>query len=133
METGRRENMPQQREVMVLLIIGSLLAACSKGLPPSLMPAVMKADSKDVQALLRKRADANEKDSRGMTALMIAAERGNADIVQALLDKGADVHAKESRQGRTALLLAVGHKEGAIFQNLLDKGGDGEGEKKKGL
>jgi hypothetical protein len=48
MEAGGRGNMPQQRNVTVLLILVSLLAACSKGLPPSVMPAVMKADSKDL-------------------------------------------------------------------------------------
>ena len=116
--------MTQQRNVMVLFILVSLLAACSKGLPPSVMPAVMKADSKNVQTLLRKGANANEKDSRGMTPLMIAAERGDTDIVQVLLAKGADVHEKEPRQGRTALLLAVANGHAPVMQAWLKKGAD---------
>jgi ankyrin repeat protein len=78
--------MSLQVNLMVLFMLGGLLAGCSKGLPPSVMPAVMKADSKNVQASLRKGANVNEKDSRGMTALMIASARGDTEIVQALLD-----------------------------------------------
>ena len=80
--------MRQQSRIMVWLIFGSLLTACSKGVPPSLMPAVMKADSKDVQTALRKGANVNEKDSRGMTVLMVAAEHGDTAIVKVLLRQG---------------------------------------------
>jgi ankyrin repeat protein len=116
--------MPQWIHIMLSLLLASLLAACSKSLPPSLMPAVMKADGKDVQTALRKGANANEKDSRGMTVLMIAAERGSLDVVQALLNKGADVHEKELRQGRTALILAVANGHAPVVRALLDKGAD---------
>jgi ankyrin repeat protein len=116
--------MLQQSKVVVVLLLGGLLASCSKGLPPSVMPAVMKADSKDVLAQLRKGANPNEQDSRGMTALMIAAERGHTAIVQTLLDQGADIQAKEARQGRTALFLAVAHGHTPVVQALLSKGAD---------
>src|SRR5256885_15926158 len=133
MMANRRSNMSLQPNLMVLFMLGGLLAACSKGLPPSVMPAVMKADSKNVQASLRKGANVNEKDSRGMTALMIASERGDTEIVQALLDKGADVYDKEARLGRTALLLGVakGHAAGVLA--LLKKGADAKDKDNGGL
>ena len=57
-----------------------------------------------VNALLDAGADANARDVRGMTPLMlaVATDRQNADVVRALIAKGADVNAK-SLAGETAL------------------------------
>lgn len=47
-----------------------------------------------VQVLLDAKLDTEEKDTRGMTPLLIAANLGEADIVRLLLRKGANIKAK---------------------------------------
>ena len=42
----------------------------------------------------------------GVTALMMASEKGHTEIVKLLLDKGADVNAKIKSDGVTALMMA---------------------------
>jgi ankyrin repeat protein len=57
--------------------------------------------------MLAEQADANAKESTGVTALMIATANGHADVVQVLLLSGANVYASDAH-GRNALMLAVG-------------------------
>src|SRR2546427_416627 len=116
--------MRRGRSAMVSLLLAMVLSACSKGLPPPLMPAAAKGDSKDVQALLKKGADPAEKNSNGWTPLLVAAEHGHTEIAQALLTKGAEVNAKEPKQGRTALFVAAANGDAATVQVLLAKGAD---------
>ncbi|HUA88009.1 MAG TPA: ankyrin repeat domain-containing protein, partial [Steroidobacteraceae bacterium] len=58
-----------------------------------------------VQALLKKGADVNAKNSGGVTALMIAAANSRADMVELLMHAGADAQAHNER-GDTALSIA---------------------------
>src|SRR5947199_148509 len=119
------EKMRPGSTVMVSLLLAMALSACSKkALPPPLMPAAVKGDSKDVQALLAKGAEPGEKNSNGWTPLLVAAERGHTAVVQALLTKGAEVNAKEPKQGRTALFVAAANGDAATLQVLLAKGAD---------
>lgn len=54
------------------------------------------------RALLDVGAAVDERDERGATALMTAAQWGHADVCRLLLERGADVNAKDA-QGDTAL------------------------------
>src|SRR5262245_51627992 len=112
------------RIASLFLTLLTLLTGCGGKAPPSVLPAVTKADPKAVQAAVKKGADVNAKDSKGFTALMIAAEKGLTPIVQVLLDKGADANDKEPKQGRTALMLAAGNGHLETVQALLAKGAD---------
>ena len=63
-----------------------LLVACGKKKAPEVIPAATKGNAPKVERLLGKGADPNERDSRGYTALMVAAEKGYNSTVQALLE-----------------------------------------------
>jgi ankyrin repeat protein len=60
-----------------------------------------------VELCLEKGADANAKNSMGLTAVMGAANRGSDDILEFLVKKGAALDAKD-KEGRTPLAWAEG-------------------------
>jgi len=70
-----------------------------------LMLATANHDQPLVQALLKKGADVNARNSGGVTALMIAAANSRADMVELLVHAGANVNAQTER-GDTALSIA---------------------------
>jgi ankyrin repeat protein len=75
---------------------------------------------KSVRRLLSRSADVNAQDRHGITALIIASDRGHLDIVHLLLDKGADVHARSEdvdNDGLTALVCAA--YGGTLLQRWL--------------
>lgn len=55
-----------------------------------------------MKALLDMGANVDERDERGSTALMTAAQWGHVDVCRLLLERGADVN-KSDKQGDTAL------------------------------
>jgi ankyrin repeat protein len=71
-----------------------------------------------VQALIRKGADVNARNSGGITALMIAAANGRADMVELLMQAGANVKA-QSERGDTALSIARAKGDDQVTR-LLD-------------
>lgn len=78
------------------------------------------------QLLLDAGAPIDARDDRGMTALLIAAERGHAEMIGFLLARGADPEVRD-RQGRTALDLAP---DEATRRALLTRpaGGNADGQ-----
>jgi len=72
-----------------------------------------------VQALLKKGADVNAKNSGGVTALMIAAANSRADMVELLVRAGANVKAQTDR-GDTALSIARAKGDEKVIK-LLDE------------
>lgn len=66
-------------------------------------------------------ADLKATDTRGQTALMIAAARGTAETVRALVKVGAEVRAV-NHQGRTALMLAASGGTADRVRALLHAG-----------
>ena len=62
--------------------------------------AVKNCDLETLKDLLEERADVNEQDEQGWTALNWAAGRGDAQAVSLLLEHGADV----ARTGRIVAL-----------------------------
>jgi ankyrin repeat protein len=84
-------------------------------------------DSRAVKALLDRGADANARDPKGNTILMLAAssEAFPIDTVQSLIERGADLNAKTT-EGKTALDFAK-LKGSTPVVELLIKAGAKEG------
>ncbi|MBE6463512.1 MAG: ankyrin repeat domain-containing protein [Alphaproteobacteria bacterium] len=80
-------------------------------------------EKKDVEELIDKGADVNQKDEDGNTALMRASYWGYKEVVELLIQNGADVHSK-SNNGNTALMRASywGYKE--VVELLIRNGAD---------
>ena len=77
-----------------------------------LLLAAYKGRKSAVVTLLEKKADPNETDNLGRTALIHAAAQGHADVVQELLAAGTDALYSPSTDGRSALHWAAfyGHR-----------------------
>jgi hypothetical protein len=71
-------------------------------LSESFLIAVTEGDLGRAKSLLSSGADANTKDERGNTALMLAAGMGDLKMARLLLENGADVH-RRNTDGLTAL------------------------------
>jgi len=71
----------------------------------SLIQTAKNSEKSKLKILLEKRADVNEKDIEGTTALMAATFYGNADTVKLLLENNAKVNARAG-QNETSLILA---------------------------
>ena len=70
-----------------------------------------------MQLLLEHKADVDEKDKGGKTALYLAAREGHEAVVRLLLEHKADVDAKD-KGGKTALHLAAEKGHEAVVQLL---------------
>jgi len=71
--------------------------------------------------------DVNDKNSQGITPLMLAAHKGHLDIVRLLLEKGAWVNERSSQGGVTALYGSIQNKhtpdvQYAVVKLLLEYG-----------
>jgi hypothetical protein len=69
-----------------------------------------------VNTLLKNGVNVNDTDTRGKTALHIAAEKGYVTIVETLLKTGANVNAKTDN-GLTALRIAEKYTSGITIRN----------------
>ena len=81
---------------------------------------------------LKRRIDLNKMDSRGMTALYMAAMGGHEAMVRLLLEKGADLKAKDSNKW-TALHAAARGGHEAVVRLLLEKRVDLEAKQSDGM
>jgi uncharacterized protein len=72
-------------------------------LEAELLAAVERCDVQGVVALIRAGADVNAADTRGRTAVTIAAFSRRAEVVRELVDAGADVD-RQDEEGSNALL-----------------------------
>lgn len=70
-----------------------------------------------IDLLLSKGADIDQRDDRGRSALMIAAERGHADVVRHLMATGADPLAKD-QDGKRAVDLAGNDQVRHLLESL---------------
>jgi len=74
-------------------------------------------DSAMIEALVKRGANVNIKDSEGETPLMLAVRFSSTDVVRTLIDAGADVNAK-NKKGESVLVIAEMNK-GNIWQREI--------------
>ena len=104
------------------------LAGC--GMPAADTPLTIAAGNGDaaaIRTLLARGADADGKDSHGLTPLVRAARLGHYDAAVALLDGGADPNLFDSigtRPGWSPLMNAVHKSQGRIVALLIERGAD---------
>jgi ankyrin repeat protein len=85
----------------------------------SLLEAAKTGDVGAIKALVAAKADLNQTDPNGRTALMLAAMGGHLNVVSVLLDAGADVSARDG-SGATAQDLARKTQNEEIGQAIAD-------------
>jgi ankyrin repeat protein len=107
------------RWLLAALCAGGAAAAVAGDLSRSLK----SGDSAAARALLAERADPNDAEADGTTALHWAVHHGEVELAQALLDAGADVDAR-NRYGVPPLTLAAENGDAAMTELLLARGAD---------
>jgi ankyrin repeat protein len=119
-------------------------AALAKGADPNLcaqsvglvLIGATKAKNLDlVKLLLKYRANPNQHDAFGATALFYAAGNGSAAIAKALIEAGAKVNARARGQGQygiTPLMAAAESGRYEVAKMLLDCGADPNAKDDKG-
>jgi len=85
-----------------------------------------------VGVLLKAGADVNAKDKDGVTALMLAAQRGETEIVKMLVAEDADVNAK-NKDGVSALMLAAQRDNREIVEMLVAEDADVNAKRNDGM
>jgi ankyrin repeat protein len=99
------------------------VATAGAGAAGELASALKVGDAAAARALLAERADANDAEADGTTALHWAVHAGDAALARALLDAGADVDAR-NRYGVPPLTLAAENGDAAMTELLLEHGAD---------
>jgi hypothetical protein len=89
----------------------------------TLHDAAVAGDANEVNALLSKGADINQKNRMGWTPLLTALNNNQFAVAELLVAKGADAKATDNR-GETALGLAVKAGQKALVEQLVAKGAD---------
>lgn len=97
-----------------------ILQGCVSNSP--LHQAALKGDKNKVETLLQQGAKIDARDSRGRTALFIAAENGDAATVKELLDHGANPNVGALlKHGNTPLHVAAQNGFNNVIELLLSK------------
>jgi ankyrin repeat protein len=109
------------RAVVVFVLLVLALPAIASGLP--LVDAAKRGDAALVKTLLQRKANPNEKEADGTTALHWAVYFDRKDIAEALLRGGADVNA-ETDLGVTPLWIAADNASDQMIATLLKGGAD---------
>jgi ankyrin repeat protein len=90
-------------------------------LKESLLIAAENGHIDVVSLLLNNKANVNDKNPNGSTALTLAAENGHSEIVSILLANGANVNDKDSNGCSAMKLVPIRYKSIAMI--LLNHGG----------
>ncbi len=109
------------RRYFLLLAVMSLLSVSAITHASAIHDAAKSGDLDQIQRLVIKGVDVNEKVVRDETPLIIAALAGNGEIVNYLLQRGADINVR-SASGLTALHAAAYAGQTEIVSLLVTKG-----------
>lgn len=114
-----------------LLFVGMALALAATdacGGPPLLLAFAAARNAADtVRQLLDEGYAVDERDGRGLTALMSAARAGATEAMAALLDAGANPNLHDHANGWTALMHAIHKRQSQAARLLLERGADPNG------
>ena len=91
--------------------------------PAELHRLVAAGDIDGLKAALAREADANIRDSKGWTPLMLAADKGKSLLIPPLLEAGADPDLRLA-DGATAMFIATVHGHSEIVAALMEAGAD---------
>jgi len=105
--------------VLVVLVAVSAVAADMR-----LADAAKTGDVEAVRTLLKQRANVNEAQGDGMTALHWAVYTNNLDIAKMLVQAGANVKATTRLDSATPLLMAAANANVDMMELLLKAGAD---------
>ncbi|HEX5048460.1 MAG TPA: ankyrin repeat domain-containing protein [Gammaproteobacteria bacterium] len=111
------------RRLALLCVAAAAAAAVDAAEPGTLLGAAKHGTAADVRAVLAAKADPNEADADGTTALHWAVHRGELSLAQALLAAGAKADAA-NRYGVRPLYLAAENGDAAMTKALLAAGAD---------
>lgn len=84
---------------------------------------VRRGDMAYVSYLLSKGADANLRDDKGETPMLLATRLGRKEMVEALAKSGGNVNLANA-SGETPLIIAVQRRDQSLVRALLDLGAD---------
>ncbi|MNL12636.1 Phosphocholine transferase AnkX [compost metagenome] len=106
------------------LILVAITAISTKSFANNLTPlmtAAQDGNKKEVQALLKSKADINAKDpEEKRTALYFAISNEHKDVIKLLIDKGADLENLSEGQ-ESALFMATTTNNNDLMQTVLKK------------
>jgi ankyrin repeat protein len=124
--TPRRPRLPLLLLLLLMTPLALSLTGCGESSDPQarslqLLEVAERGDTSALDALLRRKANADVRDSCDWTPLMKAAVNGHVDAARRLLDAGASVDAAD-KGGYTALLLAASNNHAELVSLLLDRG-----------
>ena len=94
--------------------------------------AAKEGNTEEVELLLDRGANIEDKDIDGHTPLLLAAKWGKTETVELLLDRGANIEAK-GRYGKTPLLLAAEEGDAEKVERLLNRGANIEAKDDSGM
>jgi ankyrin repeat protein len=113
-------DMPPSRLLVWMPVL--LLSGCARHRDIPLLQAAQQGDTQALRALLSRGADPNQKDTGGLTALILSARAGSVPAVEALLRHGADPNLRGGVNGWTPLMHAIHKNQLGAAQALLDGG-----------
>jgi ankyrin repeat protein len=88
----------------------------------ALMEACTKGATEFPALLLAHGANVNLANSRGITPIHYAAQKGSVDLVRLLVSKGADTRAREGQRGRPLIVSAALNPDLAVLRYLVENG-----------
>src|SRR5690348_13290901 len=103
------------------LLLALLLAASGIAAAGTIADAAKAGDTAVVRTLLQQKADVNQREADGTTALHWAVRQDNLEMVNLLIGAGANVNAR-NRLGVTPLSLACINGNAAAIEVLLKAG-----------
>src|ERR1700688_1443620 len=115
------EILSMKQVIFAFLFAVALSASSAQAQSPDIFDAARADNPKVVQALINSKADVNQVDEQGYTALILAAYNGSPNVAELLLQHGASPEVRD-QIGRTALMGAAVQGDPQCIKLLLDHG-----------